>query len=189
MHQLENQPRRRQGDLPVNRRHAHAVASAPADSSIDQTKMLQEALRRERAENSYRQLQRRIVEFLHLSVPRGSTVLVMSKGDDELLEIPGRRGWHFPRAINGLYAGCYPSDSREALEHLSKLQTEGAEYLAIPISSFWWLEFYQGLAQRLERRHRLVAFHEEICVVFKLISRKESEAFAPPTSNGRGSLR
>jgi GT2 family glycosyltransferase len=35
------------------------------------------------------------------TVPPGSTVLVVSRGDDELLRMDGRHAWHFPRADDG----------------------------------------------------------------------------------------
>jgi hypothetical protein len=126
--------------------------------------------RRRPDEQPYLQLRERIVDLVHLTVPRGSTMLVVSKGDEDLVDISGRKAWHFPRAINGLYAGCYPADSREAIEHLGKLRTEGAAYLVIPSPSFWWLEYYRGLTRHLQRRHRLIAYHEELCLVFKLLN-------------------
>jgi hypothetical protein len=134
-----------------------------------QIQQLQAKLKRQEMEQGYRQLQERVADFIYLVTPRGSTALVVSRGDDRLLEVPGRIGWHFPRAADGLFAGCYPADSKEAIEHLKQLHTDGADYLAIPITSFWWLEFYRGFARYLQRRHCLIGFQDEVCIVFKLL--------------------
>ncbi len=48
-------------------------------------------------------------------VPPGATVAVVSRGDDQLLSLDGRRGWHFPRADDGTYAGYYPATGTEAV--------------------------------------------------------------------------
>jgi hypothetical protein len=152
-----------------------------ADALRERVRRLEEQLRQREDNLAYRELQQRVTDLIHLATPRGSTVLVVSKGDDELVDLNGRRGWHFPRAVNGLYAGCYPADSGEAIDHLRRLQTEGAEYLVIPSSSFWWLEFYGGLTRHLQRRHRLAATLEDICVVFRLLE-------TAGTSAGDGSL-
>ncbi|HEX4591096.1 MAG TPA: class I SAM-dependent methyltransferase, partial [Gemmataceae bacterium] len=42
-------------------------------------------------------------------VPAEVTVAVVSKGDERLLDFPAR-GWHFPHAAGGEYAGYYPAD-------------------------------------------------------------------------------
>ena len=39
------------------------------------------------------------------AVPADATVLVAAKGDEELLRLGGRTGWHFPRTAEGTYAG------------------------------------------------------------------------------------
>jgi hypothetical protein len=160
----------------------HMPVSAPVASSTDPIALqreilrLKEQLHRAERERDYSVLQRRIAEFIHCAIPRGSTVLVISKGDEALLDIAGRRAWHFPRAINGMYAGCYPADSQEAISHLRRLESEGAEYLVIPSTSFWWLEFYPGLARHLRKRRRLVAYHEGVCLVFRLQSEYREQA-------------
>ena len=44
-------------------------------------------------------------------MPLEATVMVVSKGDDELLKLGGRRALHFPQNEAGEYAGHYPADS------------------------------------------------------------------------------
>ena len=55
-------------------------------------------------------------------VPSSETVLVVSKGDESLLRLGSRRGWHFPRSPDGRYAGYYPADSADAIAQLEELR-------------------------------------------------------------------
>jgi glycosyltransferase involved in cell wall biosynthesis len=82
-------------------------------------------------------------------VPSGAVVIVVSKGDDELLQIPGRTIQHFPHRGNGNYTGHHPADSNEAIEHLEKARARGAEYFVIPKTYLWWLEHYRDFGEHL----------------------------------------
>jgi hypothetical protein len=84
-----------------------------------------------------------------------------------LVALPARRGWHFPRGEKGRYAGYYPADSEAAVAHLEDLRALGAEYLVIPSTSFWWLDYYDGLADHLEEHYEAVA-HTDTAVVYAL---------------------
>jgi glycosyltransferase involved in cell wall biosynthesis len=110
----------------------------------------------------------RLHAVLAAVAPDGAQVAVVSKGDDRLLAIPSRRGRHFPEGDDGAYAGHYPGDGSEAIEQLERMRGSGAEYLALPAPSFWWLEFYPELYHHLLERYRLVAYVEETCIVFSL---------------------
>src|SRR5918994_21915 len=115
----------------------------------------------------YRRLVGRVREVVDGVVPPDTTVLVVSKGDDDLLQLEERRAWHFPRAADGGYAGYYPADDAAAIAHFEGLRTEGGDYLLFPATAFWWLEYYVGFSDHLERRYRRVAA-DESCVVFAL---------------------
>src|SRR5262249_26816377 len=54
------------------------------------------------------------------SVPEGSSVLVLTGGDADLLAIPGRVASHFPRQDDGTYAGHYPADGRQAIADVDR---------------------------------------------------------------------
>lgn len=84
------------------------------------------------------------------STPEGARVAVISKGDNELLQVQNREAWHFPQDENGAYAGYYPADSEEAIEDLEAVRAKGAEYLLIPLQSLWWLDHYEGFRRHLE---------------------------------------
>jgi hypothetical protein len=89
------------------------------------------------------------------TAPRDATVLVVSRGDDSLLRFDDRRGWHFPRALDGSYAGHYPADSAQAIGHLEELRARGATHIVFPPDAFWWLEYYREFAAYLERHFGL----------------------------------
>jgi hypothetical protein len=101
------------------------------------------------------------------NVPQGARLLVVSRGDDQLVRFGDREVWHFPRADNGKYAGYHPDNSEDAIEHLRMLQDAGAQYLLVPASSFWWLDYYAGLFQHLAQWGTMV-WDDESCVIFAL---------------------
>jgi GT2 family glycosyltransferase len=105
---------------------------------------------RRRENREYADLIQHVRDAVRRAVPSGSTVLVVSKGDDRLLEIDGRLAWHFPRLPDGTWTGYHPADGAEALAGLEELQAQGADFIAFPSPSLWWLDFYEELADRLE---------------------------------------
>jgi glycosyltransferase involved in cell wall biosynthesis len=126
--------------------------------------------------SDYRRLVGRIREAVGTAVPPGATVVVVSKGDKELLELgDGRRGWHFPQNEEGVYAGYYPADSAEAIAHLEELRSKGAEYLLLPGTALWWLEEYEGFGRHLESRYRRVQ-DDEACVIYALSEQRAGAA-------------
>ena len=57
-------------------------------------------------------------DIVHEHVPRTATVLVVSRGDDDLIDLYGRKVWHFPRSAEGKSAGFYPDTGRAAVAQL-----------------------------------------------------------------------
>lgn len=100
------------------------------------------------------------------ALPTGARLLVVSKGDPELLELPGCRVRHFPESETGGYAGYHPPDSKAATRHLEALRGD-ADYLVFPASAFWWLDYYRGFARHLEARFRRV-WDDESCLIYSL---------------------
>src|SRR6185503_11524755 len=105
----------------------------------------------------YRELISDIRSMVEESVPEDATILVISRGDDEALELGSRTAWHFPQEPDGTYAGSYPEDSAAAVAHLEELRARGAQYLLVPRTAGWWLEHYEGFAQHLQDRYRRLA--------------------------------
>ena len=115
----------------------------------------------------YERLIRDIREIVAGNLPQGARLLVVSRGDDQLVRFDDREAWHFPRADDGIYAGYHPDNSDDAVEHLQNLHDEGAQYLVVPASSFWWLDYYPGLFQHLTQWGTMV-WDDEACVIFGL---------------------
>jgi hypothetical protein len=122
----------------------------------------------------YRDVIAQVHDCIRRHVPRGSVVLVASKGDDQLTRLDGYRAWHFPRGEAGVYAGHHPGSSAEAVMHLRQLFAKGAQYLVFPSTALWWLDHYRELAKHLRAAHVTTATREGVCVIFEL---RESAAF------------
>jgi hypothetical protein len=110
------------------------------------------------------------------SIPRGRTVLVVSRGDEQFVRLEGRRGWHFPRHEDGRWGGFHPEDSQAAIEHLEALRSKGAQYLVFPETALWWLDFYGDFAEHLDGRYRVLE-QAESCVIYDIrVGRAAGEA-------------
>ncbi len=101
------------------------------------------------AKPGYEELVVRLREAVIAHTPADATVLVVSKGDDTLLAIAGRRAAHFPQAADGGYAGHYPADDAAAIVAIEELRRAGANVLVIPEPSSWWIDHYAGLRAHL----------------------------------------
>jgi GT2 family glycosyltransferase len=114
----------------------------------------------------YRELVERVRDTVDRELPPDATVLVVSNGDDQLLELgAARRGWHFPQTDDGTHAGHHPADSGEAIARLAALRDRGASYVLFPASAAWWLEYYGELAQVLDGRAVLA---DDACAIYDL---------------------
>ena len=106
-------------------------------------------------------------ETANAMIPRNATVLVVSRGDEELLRIGPRRALHFPQDEFGRYAGYHPQDSDAAIAVLENMRARGGEYLLLPSTAFWWLDYYEGFRDHLERNYPPIVSADD-CVVFEL---------------------
>jgi glycosyltransferase involved in cell wall biosynthesis len=126
-------------------------------------------------------------------IPAGASVLVVSKGDDSLLQMTGRRAAHFPQDANGNYSGYYPKDSAAAIDHLKTVQRGGATYLVLPRTSLWWLDHYIDFAKHLDSRGEKI-FADETCFIYRLrlTQKQKRHNERPPSvpfSPGQGKVR
>jgi Sulfotransferase family len=143
--------------MPLRRRAAGAdLRSVPVASSPRQNTP---------AGNPFHRRLRQLVESI---VPQAATVLVASRGDEELLRFRDRPGRHFPQLDGGEWAGFYPVDGAAAVEHLRALTADGASHLVFPKPALWWLDHYGELRDHLERSARLIACDRELAVVWDL---------------------
>jgi GT2 family glycosyltransferase len=115
----------------------------------------------------YQQLVRDIRERAATSLPIHGTVVVISKGDDALLQLPGRKGWHFPQNETGTYAGHYPQDSAAAIAHIEALRAKGGEFFLLPSTAYWWLDYYAEFGEYLGGHFPLL-HADDICTIYDL---------------------
>ncbi|HSF19254.1 MAG TPA: polysaccharide pyruvyl transferase family protein [Vicinamibacteria bacterium] len=117
---------------------------------------------------AYGTLISRVRQAVEMTLPTGVTVLVVSRGDEKLLRLGERQSAHFPQTQAGIYAGYHPRDSESAIQHLDDLREAGAEYLLIPGTAFWWLEYYGEFRAHLHAKYFEIFRQEDSCVIFAL---------------------
>jgi hypothetical protein len=94
--------------------------------------------------------------------------MVVSKGDDNLLQLGGRRiCCHFPETDTGVYVGYHPRDSGAAVAALEAAIARGREYLLFPGTSLWWLDHYEGLRAHLDACY-VRLWSDRRCVLYDL---------------------
>jgi hypothetical protein len=118
---------------------------------------------------------RRVVDEV---LPAGAVVLVVSKGDERLLELGDRRGLHFPQTPDGTYAGHHPADGPAAVRHLRALRAKGTEFLLVPAPFFWWLDHYADLRTYAETAGRIVTCRPDSCLIYDLRRRRQPDRAA-----------
>lgn len=114
----------------------------------------------------YRRLVERVRSEVAETVQGGGEVLVVSRGDRELVALGEQPGGHFPQDPEGRYLGHHPRDSAEAIAQLERLRENGAGYLVLPETAYWWLDHYEGFAEHL-RGHYPVA-ERGACSIYTL---------------------
>ncbi|MBS1879735.1 MAG: hypothetical protein JST31_09495 [Actinobacteria bacterium] len=140
------------------------------------------------SEVEYAELVGRVQAAVLTHVPAGASVLVVSKGDAALLELPSLRTAHFPQAENGGYAGHHPHDGGAVIAELEDLRRRGAEYLVIPATSKWWLDYYEGLGAHLAGHGALVAEAPGVCSIFSLGAEPPPPLLLTPLAPPRASV-
>jgi hypothetical protein len=109
----------------------------------------------------------RIRAVVEATVPEGATLAVISRGDDELLQLGRRNAWHCPSEESGIYAGYHPPNGAVACAEIQRLRCAGADYLLIPRPSLWWLMYYPELAEALRER-AITLITDESCQIYLL---------------------
>lgn len=138
-------------------------------------------------EAEYRELVARIQAAVSAHVPPGSSLLLVSKGDASLLEQPGRTALHFPQDGSGGYAGHHPRDGAAATAELEQRRRAGAEYLVLPATARWWLQYYDDFALHLASHGEIVADLPDTCTIYSLGPRLASAPGAPAIARPQAS--
>jgi glycosyltransferase involved in cell wall biosynthesis len=113
----------------------------------------------------YRDLVQDVRAVVARVVPAGGDVMVVSKGDNNLLQFEGRAGCHFPETGTGVYAGYHPSDSAAAIAALEAAIGRGHQYLLFPGTSLWWLDHYDAFRSYLDARYERL-WSDRQCVLY-----------------------
>jgi predicted O-methyltransferase YrrM len=127
--------------------------------------------------DAYYELIARVRTLVRQTVPKGSTVLVVSKGDDQLVCLDNQQAMHFPQHESGIYAGEHPKDSLEAISQLNRLRSKGAQYLLFPHTAFWWFESYPEFKDHLDQNYKVVAQQQDTAVIYWLCSPVGSKTY------------
>ena len=113
--------------------------------------------------------------------PKDARVMVVTKGDDDLLMLGVARASHFPQQQDGKYAGFYPANSQDAIKSFEAVHKQGHDYFILPAPYFWWLSHYTEFASHLHKHYSVTYFDEAICLVFDLAHRPASQVALLPT--------
>jgi glycosyltransferase involved in cell wall biosynthesis len=161
-------PVRSEGTGPSGR----TAGPGPKRHRIVEIDLSLDALNRELAqlkkEVARREAVARVRRLVEAAVPPRARVVVVSRGDPDLVSLGDRVGWHFPQLEGNVYAGCHPASSAEAIQHLEELRSKGASHFLIPDTAAWWLEHYGEFRQHLERSYRLLAAGEHSSWIYDL---------------------
>lgn len=136
----------------------------------------------------YAELVSRVQQTVAENVPPGASLLVVSKGDAGLLEMPGLKVAHFPQDGAGGYAGHHPRDGAAAKAQLETLRRRGAAYFVLPATARWWLDFYSDFAGHLASECELVADVADACMVWRLPGLEHSAASVPAPGRPQASI-
>lgn len=90
----------------------------------------------------------------------GWTTIIWDTGDDSEGRIYLSEG--------GDYDSNRLKDSSEAISRLEAIRARGAQYLLLPATEFWWLNYYQNFREHLEARYPAVVRDESTCIIFDL---------------------
>jgi hypothetical protein len=180
----------------LHRRYRNSVAQLTetmeqlADLQFDYEKLLNASQKLVVGDKltSYRDLVRRTHQLVRKTVPPKSTILVVSKGDPELVNLENRRGLHYPQSKDGIWSGHHPTNSAAAITQLEALRAKGAEYFLLPAVYNWWLDYYKDLARHLSARYRVAAVEPDTATIFDLRSAIKRNA-AAVARTGRSKIR
>lgn len=119
--------------------------------------------------SAYRRLVGRVRAAIVATTPPGSAVAVVSRGDEDLIDLDERTGIHFPSDPSGTWLGYHPAGSGEASSYLDDAIRRGVTHLVFPSTSIWWLDQYCSFAARLRTEYRQLASAHS-CIVFELVA-------------------
>ncbi|MDQ1445957.1 MAG: hypothetical protein QOI20_2421 [Acidimicrobiaceae bacterium] len=127
---------------------------------------LAEQLEAGKPNTRYGELARKLRLVAQRKLPADVPVLVVSKGDDDLIDIDGVRVEHFPQDEHGGHLGWHPPDGADVSARLDAQRQRGQHYFVLPATSMWWLQHYDGLAHYLEEHYQQAVREDDTCVIW-----------------------
>lgn len=121
-----------------------------------------------RGSGDYGRMTRHVRRVVHECVPRGSSLGVVSSGDESLLRYVGCKAEHLSQDQDGLFTE-HPTCARAAVVQLEAARWRGAEFLVIPENGLWWLEHYGEFGKHLDRKYTSV-YEDDLAAIWDLRS-------------------
>lgn len=120
----------------------------------------------------YRQLLDRVRASVAKNVPPEVPVAVASLGDEAMLQLDGRRAWHFPAAMTESALAYTIDDTVRLLEQLEALRQAGAQYLLLPASAWSWSARFPKLNRWIETLYHPIVRDDGVCNIYDLRRKK-----------------
>ena len=114
---------------------------------------------------AYRDLVRDIRDVVGRVVPAGGDVMVVSKGDNNLLQFEGRTGCPLSGDRHGRLRRLSPRRQRCRDRGAGSGHRPGAPVLLFPGTSLWWLDHYDGFRAHLDARYPRL-WSDRQCVLY-----------------------
>jgi hypothetical protein len=172
-------------------RHYREIAARPdicVVFDLQATKAARAQPAQRNVQDQRRQQHRQIRQLVGSVLPQNARVIVAIDGDDDLLDLDGRPTRPLLERGTGIAAVAYPGSSAELIGRLEMLYEQGARYVVIPSTVFWWLEHYPAFADYLERRQRTILRQQHICAIFELARPRLVDGAAQQDEDDGGSF-
>jgi hypothetical protein len=118
-------------------------------------------------------------------LPARAKVLVLSRGNEDLIRFKRCRGAHFPQDASGRCARYDPINSAGAIAHLEALRFQGSEFLILPSTENWWRDTYPEFIRYLQRRYALTDQTAELGAIYSLREKSPWRDFEDAVSEFR----
>ncbi|MDP9364577.1 MAG: sulfotransferase [Chloroflexota bacterium] len=115
----------------------------------------------------YRKLLEKTKALVAAALPSGVPILVLSGGDEAMVQLDDRPAWHFPDPTFGAEPAS-TADGSGFVPQLEALRARGAGYLVVPATGRAWLARHADLARHLAQRYRVVAQDDAAAHVYGL---------------------
>lgn len=114
-------------------------------------------------EDTWAILAARLRDEVAEAVPEGSSFVLIDDGSLGIGELAGRRAIPFLER-DGEYYGA-PEDDRHAVAELERQTAKGIRHVVLAWPSFWWLDEYRQLADRLRSHWRRIVDSDAVIVL------------------------